>query len=83
MTKQLKLSLKRLASNALSIIPPKEEIWVISDIQAEGKSVMVGDGINDASPCTTADIGHCFIWDQDRYCFIEVWSYETQPHGCR
>ncbi|MFR2063492.1 MAG: HAD-IC family P-type ATPase [Streptococcus sp.] len=37
---------------------PQEKSRVISDLQAEGKSViMVGDGINDAPALATADIG--------------------------
>ena len=49
-----KVGIKRVISQVL----PQEKSRVISDLQAEGKSViMVGDGINDAPALATADIG--------------------------
>ena len=49
-----KVGIKRVISQVL----PQEKSRVISDLQAEGKSViMVGDGINDAPALTRADIG--------------------------
>ena len=49
-----KVGIKRVISQVL----PQEKSRVISDLQVEGKSViMVGDGINDAPALATADIG--------------------------
>ena len=49
-----KVGIKRVISQVL----PQEKSRVISDLQAEGKSViMVGDGINDAPVLSRADIG--------------------------
>ena len=49
-----KVGIKRVISQVL----PQEKSRVISDLQIEGKSViMVGDGINDAPALATADIG--------------------------
>lgn len=49
-----KVGIKRVISQVL----PQEKSRVISDLQVEGKLViMVGDGINDAPALATADIG--------------------------
>ena len=76
MTKQPKPSLKKVGiKRVISQVLPQEKSRVISDLQAEGKSViMVGDGINDAPALATADIVLLWVLGQILPWKVPIWS---------